>query len=116
MEDTLTHYGVKGMKWGVRKTDRQLGHKPAARKTRTDSGRSGKAGSNTTKKITQAVNRGRDFVSRNKKTIAVVGLSTALSAAGMAWVGSAVMTSYNISTMNLHNYLIDTNQIGRMGM
>lgn len=26
MEDYLVHYGVKGMKWGVRRTDAELGH------------------------------------------------------------------------------------------
>lgn len=28
MQNTLMHYGVKGMKWGVRRTPAQLGHKP----------------------------------------------------------------------------------------
>ena len=33
-EDELMHYGVRGMKWGVRRTPAQLGHKPASKKMR----------------------------------------------------------------------------------
>lgn len=31
MENNICHYGVKGMKWGVRRTPAQLGHKVAKR-------------------------------------------------------------------------------------
>lgn len=28
MDDWLKHHGIKGQKWGVRRTPEQLGHKP----------------------------------------------------------------------------------------
>lgn len=31
--DELMHYGVKGMKWGIRRTPAQLGHKTSSKKT-----------------------------------------------------------------------------------
>lgn len=39
MEDTLIHYGVKGMKWGVRRTPEQLGHKVQQMRNMSDSER-----------------------------------------------------------------------------
>lgn len=41
MDEMLQHYGVKGMKWGVRRTPEQLGHR--THKTATDGGRAGSA-------------------------------------------------------------------------
>lgn len=32
MQDTIYHYGVKGMRWGVRRTPAQLGHKVTRKK------------------------------------------------------------------------------------
>lgn len=32
MQNSIHHYGIKGMKWGVRRTPSQLGHKPAKKK------------------------------------------------------------------------------------
>lgn len=41
MDEMLQHYGVKGMKWGVRRTPEQLGHR--THKPATDGGRAGSA-------------------------------------------------------------------------
>jgi len=36
VSDYLLHYGIKGMKWGVRRTPQQLGHRIASRNKRIE--------------------------------------------------------------------------------
>lgn len=52
MDEMLQHYGVKGMKWGVRRTPEQLGHR-----TRKASSNEGRAGTSIKKKGAAAVKK-----------------------------------------------------------
>lgn len=53
MDEELYHYGVKGMKWGIRRTPAQLGHTTGKKKKR--SGSAGEAVKNTAKKAAKAI-------------------------------------------------------------
>lgn len=53
MDDELYHYGVKGMKWGIRRTPEQLGHKTSS--VRKTVGSAAKAVGSAGKKVAGAV-------------------------------------------------------------
>ena len=60
--NSLTHYGVKGMKWGVRRTPAQLGHSPAGRKKNGAVVAVGRAGSAAAKKVASVKKARRDKI------------------------------------------------------
>lgn len=44
MDNTeLQHHGIKGMRWGIRRTPEQLGRRPSGNRSRTDSGSGSKS-------------------------------------------------------------------------
>lgn len=94
--DALVHYGVKGMKWGIRR-NRKRSNSGDKQKTKTNK-------NSALEKVDSAIKKGANFVNRNKKTLAVVGASAALTAAGLNWLGSSALMAYNIAARDLHNY------------
>lgn len=50
MENTLQHYGVLGMKWGVRRTPAQLGRRTSSKKKSETTGREEKVRTESKKK------------------------------------------------------------------
>ena len=60
--NSLAHYGVKGMKWGVRRTPEQLGHKPAGRKKNGAVATIGRAGNAAAKKVAGVKKARRDKI------------------------------------------------------
>lgn len=58
IENHLEHYGIKGMKWGIRRTPEQLGHKPSSKKKKSSIGsalkKAGSAVASTSKSVVDA--------------------------------------------------------------
>lgn len=65
----LYHYGVPGMKWGVRRTPTQLGHKPSSKKKKVSKGQSiiERLKSKRQAKKAAEEERKKDLALRNKK-------------------------------------------------
>lgn len=63
MDDELMHYGVKGMKWGVRRTQAQLGHKTSSG---TGKKKSSKSSGSVTKTLKKTGKKVSNLYSKNK--------------------------------------------------
>lgn len=71
-EKYLQHHGIKGMKWGVRRTPEQLGHKPSSKKKGSSVGSTlKKAGSAVVSTSKSVVNAGKKKLDERAKKKAV---------------------------------------------
>lgn len=108
-ENSLTHYGVMGMKWGRRKSKASKGSNV---KTSNKSKSTSKNGSGIKKKIQNITSKvDKEKVKKIAKTTAIVAGSVA-AAATLGTLGSVaysnIMNNYNKSSADLHNYMMGT--------
>lgn len=83
MDKELYHHGVKGMKWGIRRTDAQLGHKTKSSSKKT---------SDIKTRVRENVQRGKSHVDAFLKTPA--GRATTVAAmVGLSYAGLGAVVS-----------------------
>lgn len=106
MHDELYHYGVKGMRWGVRRTPQQLGHKVVQKKMSVDERKVYAKERIKRRGARQAIEDETDRFERTRKTAAAVSgaalggaflgmaaSSLTLNVPGMIASGAAFVTS-----------------------
>lgn len=77
MDEELYHYGVKGMKWGVRRNHKQLGH--------TKKNAENKADISLENRVNKGKNATEKFLKQYGPTLAKAGVITALAAIGIPY-------------------------------
>ena len=84
MNDELYHHGIKGMKWGVRRTPAQLGHKPSKSEGSKSSSKTNNKVS--VEKVKSTIQNGAKFVKDNPKLVLSTAARMGLTAAGLGYV------------------------------
>ena len=67
MTDFLEHHGIKGMKWGVRRTPEQLGHRPSGKRKKSIGSAIKKAGSAVANASRSVVDSGKKKLEEKKE-------------------------------------------------
>lgn len=83
--DELAHHGIKGMKWGVRRTRAQLGYKTSNKKSKAKSDKSNSK--STVDEIKKRVRKGAEFIKDNPRLVVKTAAQVGLTAAGLGYMG-----------------------------
>lgn len=83
--DELVHHGIKGMKWGVRRTKAQLGYKTSNKKSKVKSDKSNSK--STADEIKKRVRKGTEFIKDNPRLVVKTAAQVGLTAAGLGYMG-----------------------------
>lgn len=100
-QEELAHFGVKGMKWGIRRKR----NNPSTGKSRKSSGKSeaelkAKAERSAARKekVSSAISAGKEFMKRNGPTIAAAVATTAAAALGFGYLNSIINAANTVAT------------------